>query len=203
METIDQSLDPLIKGELQSKPWQLSVYDRTNATWQAAAMRKRSHFRRTNASLGVACVDPSGRLEPSQMPGHAVNKVSAPYFLALSVRPDHTKEKFDAACQTKVSQHTVISQPAEAEKDDLAATAGQQTDRATTASVPAADPDISIPARTPHRDERPPLIYCTLLNTKAEAPDAVKNSLRRCRRRMPDFLMKSSSESIRFKALSS
>ena len=53
-------LEDLFKGVLPEKPWQHQRYDADNKGWQAAAMRKRAHYRRTNVSLGLCTVGLSG-----------------------------------------------------------------------------------------------------------------------------------------------
>ena len=48
-----KDLKDLVKGELADTPWQHEKYKSTSALCQGAALRRKQHFRRTNASLGV------------------------------------------------------------------------------------------------------------------------------------------------------
>ena len=47
-----KGLEDLFKGELLDEPWQHKRYSPDNRIWQAAAMRRRQHARRSNVSLG-------------------------------------------------------------------------------------------------------------------------------------------------------
>ena len=94
-------LQDLFKGELPEEPWQNRRYDPDNRLWQAAAMRKKAHVRRSNVSLGVCTVDLSGPHEPSPRPGNHIHRDPVSYCLVLSIRPDRTAEKIDMAVQTE------------------------------------------------------------------------------------------------------
>ena len=93
-------LQDLFRGELLEEPWQHRRYSPDNRIWQAAAMSKRAHARRSNVSLGVCTVDLSGPHEPSPRPGNQIHRDTVSYFLVLSIRPDRTAEKVDMAVQT-------------------------------------------------------------------------------------------------------
>ena len=93
-------LQDLFRGKLPEEPWQNRRYSPDNRVWQAAAMRKRAHARRSNVSLGVCTVDLSGPHEPSPRPGNQIHRDTVSYFLVLSIRPDRTAEKVDMAVQT-------------------------------------------------------------------------------------------------------
>ena len=95
-----RELPDLFQGELPEEPWQERRYSPDNRIWQAAAMRRRAHARRSNVSLGVCTVDLSGPHEPSPRPGKHIHYDTVTYFLVLSVRPDLTAEKVDRAVQT-------------------------------------------------------------------------------------------------------
>ena len=97
---VPKVLEDLFKGELPEEPWQNQRYSPDNRIWQAAAMRKRQHFRRTNTSLGVCTVDLSGPHEPSPRPAKHIQKDPVTYFLVLTLRPDRTAEVVDMAVQT-------------------------------------------------------------------------------------------------------
>ena len=142
-----RSLEDLFSGELPEEPWQHKRYSPDNRIWQAAAMRKRQHSRRSNVSLGVCTVDLSGPHEPSPRPGKQIHRDTVTYFLVLTVRPDRTAERVDAQTQTD---------------DTEPAGAVSQSDE---------QPDASEPPR-----DRP-LIYAALLGSKAEAAEAIKGLL--------------------------
>ena len=72
-----------------TKPWQYQRYN-GSTVWQGAALRRRTHARRTNVSLGTCSVDLSGPHEPTPRPGGHVNNNPCRYFLVLTVRPDKT-----------------------------------------------------------------------------------------------------------------
>jgi len=78
-----KKLGDLVSGEIKEAPWQHKKYQADNAHWQAAALRKRAHHRRTNKSLGVATVDLSGMLEPTPRPGGRVTSSLASIFSSL------------------------------------------------------------------------------------------------------------------------
>ena len=101
-----RELEDLFKGELPLVPWQNQRYSADNKLWQAAAMRRRQHFRRSNVSLGVCTVDLSGPHEPTPRPGYKVGKNQAVFFLVLTVRPDRTAERADTAVQTDEGEPT-------------------------------------------------------------------------------------------------
>ena len=109
-----------MKGELADTPWQHEKYKSTSALWQGAALRRKQHFRRTNASLGVCSVDLSGPHEPTPRPGEHVGKNRCRYFLALTVRPDETAEQKDAGVQaTDPEQDDPVEQQLTAKKKAL------------------------------------------------------------------------------------
>ncbi len=93
-------LEGLFTGNLPQEPWQNKRYNSDDRIWQAAAMRKRQHARRTNTSLGVCTVDLSGPHEPSPRPGCQLHRDPVTYFLVLTLRPDMTRVKVDTATQT-------------------------------------------------------------------------------------------------------
>ena len=95
-----RELPDLFQGDLPEEPWQERRYSADNRIWQAAAMRRRAHARRSNVSLGVCTVDLSGPHEPSPRPGNHIHFDTVTYFLVLSVRPGRTAEKVDRAVQT-------------------------------------------------------------------------------------------------------
>ena len=95
-----RDLPDLFKGDIPEEPWQERRYSADNRIWQAAAMRRRAHVRRSNVSLGVCTVDLSGPHEPSPRPGNHIHFDTVSYFLVLIVRPDLTGEKVDMAVQT-------------------------------------------------------------------------------------------------------
>ena len=99
-DTAPKDLEYLFKGELPKDLWQNKRYSPDNRIWQAAAMRKRQHARRSNVSLGVCTVDLSGPHEPSPRPGKQINRDLVSYFLVLTLRPDRTAENVDTAVQT-------------------------------------------------------------------------------------------------------
>ena len=99
-ETAPKDLESLFKGDLPEEPWQEKRYSPDNRIWQAAAMRKRQHTRRSNVSLGVCTVDLSGPHEPSPRPGRHIQKDTVTYFLVLTLRPDRTAETIDMGTQT-------------------------------------------------------------------------------------------------------
>ena len=103
----------LFKGSLPEEPWQNKRYSPDNRIWQAAAMRRRQHTRRTNTSLGVCTVDLSGPHEPSPRLGRQIHKDPVTYFLVLTLRPDRTAETVGMAVQTDDADHDV--EPADPE----------------------------------------------------------------------------------------
>ena len=98
-EARPRTIEDLFKGELPDDPWQNKRYSSDNLTWQAAAMRKRAHFRRTGVSLGVVTVDLSGPREPTPRPGNQICRDMASYFLVLTARPDTGKETQESAAE--------------------------------------------------------------------------------------------------------
>ena len=72
------------------------VYESGNATWMAAAQRRHQHRRRTGEILGTASVVLSGPHEATPNLGTGISKLGTRpghYFLALTIRPDRTREK--------------------------------------------------------------------------------------------------------------
>ena len=55
-----RELQDLFKRAIPEPPWQHQRCSPDNKVWQAAAMRRRQHYRRSNVSLGVCTVDLSG-----------------------------------------------------------------------------------------------------------------------------------------------
>ena len=106
----------MFKGDLPEEPWQEKRYSPDNRIWQAAAMRKRQHTRRSNVSLGVCTVDLSGPHEPSPRPGRHIQKDTVTYFLVLTVRPDRTAETIDMGTQTD-QDAAVAPEPRPTEQD--------------------------------------------------------------------------------------
>jgi len=100
-DLIPKGLEDLFKGELPAEPWQHKRYSPDNRIWQAAAMRRRQHARRSNVSLGVCTVDLSGPHEPSPRPGKQIHRDTGSYFRVLAVRPDQTADTSDVAVQTR------------------------------------------------------------------------------------------------------
>ena len=86
-------IEDLFVGKLSKKSWQYREYQSGNATWMAAAQRRHQHRRRTGEILGTASVDLSGPHEPTPMLGSHIGSKPGHYFLALTIRPDRTREK--------------------------------------------------------------------------------------------------------------
>ena len=112
-------------------------------------MRRRSHYRRSNVSLGVCTVDLSGPHEPSPRPGKQIHRDTVNYFLVHTIRPDQPSSVVEAVTQTE-------GEPGEEE-----------------AGPPVAVPD----APGPETELRRPLIYAALLGQKSEATEAIKGLL--------------------------
>ena len=102
-----RELQDLFKGDIPEDPWQHQRYDPDNKVWQAAAMRKRAHYRRTNVSLGVCTVDLSGPHEPSPRPGKQLHRDTVSYFLVLTLRPDQPPIHVEAATQTDIEAEAI------------------------------------------------------------------------------------------------
>ena len=146
---LSPGLQELIKGDPPPEPWQHQRYSADNRVWQAAALRKRAHYRRSNVSLGVCSVDLSGPHEPSPRPGCQIHRNTVTWFLALTLRPDQPDAVADADTQTSEDP---AGDPAPA-----------------TPPVAGAHPPPGQASRK-HR----PLIYAALLGSKAEASEAIK-----------------------------
>lgn len=142
----------LFQGETPDNPWQNERYNSDNKLWQAAAMRKRQHYRRSNVSLGVCTIGISGPHEASPRPGKQINRDMVSYFLVLITRPDHPPSRRQAEMQTE----------------------GEPPDE-------NAPPDHHEGAEAPleaENSELPrPLIYAALLGAKSEATEAIKGLL--------------------------
>ena len=80
-ETVPFHIEDLIvsHSDVGHQGWQYPPYQKGSATWQAAAQRRHSHWRRTNAVLGCASVDLSGPHEPTPMPGAKLGQQPANY----------------------------------------------------------------------------------------------------------------------------
>ena len=151
-----RQLEDLFKGQLPEEPWQNKRYSPDNKVWQAAAMRRRQHTRRSNVSLGVCTVDLSGPHEPTPRPGKQIHKDQATYFLVLTVRPDRTAEMIEVQTQTEESDG-IAPIPAQLEQ-----------------SVASAEKRSPSSEQPPPTSEDKVLIYAALLSAKTEAPDAIK-----------------------------
>ena len=125
-------------------------FDNKSSLWQAAAQRRHSHRRRTNALLGVASIDLSGPHEATPRVGAALGQRPGHYFCALTLSEDPTVGTASRTVQT--------------ESDDPSAGATPEDD----------DPPAE-PCR--HHGPRVPLIYAEVIPTKAEATEAVTRML--------------------------
>ena len=114
-EPAPRKLEDLIVGiapEDASKTWQFNPYGRDSATWLAAAQRRHQHRRRSNAALGVACVDLSGPHEPTPTVGHRMGQLPGHYFLVLTVQADHLTGHSNGSTQTDhVPEQDEVDEP--------------------------------------------------------------------------------------------
>ena len=148
-----KALEDLFSGELPAEPWQHKRYSPDNKIWQAAAMRKRQHSRRSNVSLGVCTVDLSGPHEPSPRPGKQIHRDTATFFLVLTIRPDRTAAKVEVQTQTDSSE------PADAVPQPDGQPAASED------AVPQPDEQHAASAPRPSPPDCP-LIYAALLGSK-------------------------------------
>ena len=101
----------LFGGSLAKTPWRYQGYRSDSATWLAAAQRRHSHRRRTNALLGVGSVDLSGPREPTPTPGAKVGQRQAHDYLILTFALDNTVGHKSAATQTETPGGESEEQP--------------------------------------------------------------------------------------------
>ena len=104
-----RTLEDLFRCEIPDEPWQHERYSGDNRTWQAAAMRKRSRFRRTGVSLGVCTVDLSGPHEPTPRPGNRICRDMASYFLVQTVKPELSQDITGVEAQTQTDSPDVAA----------------------------------------------------------------------------------------------
>ena len=116
-------------------------------TWQAAAQRRHSHRRRTNALLGVASIDLSGPHEATPIVGARIGQRPGHYFCALTLAPDNEVGHVDREVQT---------QPADGDEEDA---------------------ELEAPAPPADLGPKTPLVYAEVISTKGDATEAVKRLL--------------------------
>ena len=149
-----QALEDLVTSKMDTDPWQYKAFSNTSATWQAAAQRRHSHWRRSNSVIGVAAVDLSGPHEATPVVGAKVGQRPAHYFLAVTVDP--SQGAHDQGVQTDFGDQAVAT-----------------LDGGPPRRAEAADLEGAV--------RKPPLIYASLLATKSEASAAVMTVLARIR----------------------
>ena len=160
------SVVDLVNGIVPTTPWQFNPYDRKVATWLAAAQRRHMHRRRSNALLGVASVDLSGPHEPTPMIGQRLGHRPGHYFVVLVIEIDNVTGYKSAAVQTDNgdAEGDLPEGPAPEGSDDPA----------------SREPDGQ-EGLGEDRLPRLPLIYCEVVNQKAEAAAATERMLAQCR----------------------
>ena len=184
-ESEPTSLADLVSGKVPDCPWQFNPYDRKSSTWLAAAQRRHQHRRRSNVLLGVAAVDLSGPHEPTPMVGQRLGHKPGHYFVVLAIEVDQAGHR-STETQTDLGA-TDESQPlgrdASAAPEASASTADAAAVDAADQSLPAGrdgpepfgsdDGDASLP--------RLPLVYCEVVNQKADAAAATERMLAQVR----------------------
>ena len=153
-DSAERTLATLVTGTTPScmDIWQFKPYDVNSTTWLAAAQRRHAHRRRSNVSLGTACVDLSGPHEPTPTVGHRIGHKMGYYFCVLVIQADYTVGYSENGTQT-IEEGEVIRSP---------------------------DGDGQTPVAMLEGNERPqsggklPLVYCEIISKKSEASAAVQ-----------------------------